>query len=124
MNNDRRVVITGLGSVTPLGNDVETFWSNLKNGVSGIRAIDAFDTIAYDCRIGGQVHNFDPKPFYKNPKDERRTDRFTQLSQAAAKMTHGDNGIDIENLERRYCFGIIVSTGIGGLKTLRDQVTI
>jgi len=65
MNNDRRVVITGLGSVTPLGNDVETFWSNLKNGVSGIRAIDAFDTSAYDCRIGGQVHNFDPKPFFK-----------------------------------------------------------
>ena len=124
MNNDRRVVITGLGSVTPLGNDVETFWSNLKNGVSGIRAIDAFDTSAYDCRIGGQVLNFDPKLFFKNPKDMRRTDRFTQLSMAAAKMAVEDSGIDIENLERRDRFGVIVSTGIGGLKTLQDQLTI
>src|SRR5437667_2575983 len=124
MNNDRRVVITGLGSITPLGNDVETFWSNLKNGVSGIRAIDAFDTAAYDCKIGGQVPNFDPKPFFKNPKDVRRTDRFTQLSMAAAKMAVDDSGIDVENLERRDRFGVIVSTGIGGLKTLQDQLTI
>src|SRR2546430_12335624 len=112
MNNDRRVGITGLGSVTPLGNDVETFWSNLKNGVSGIHAIDAFDTSAYDCRIGGQVRNFDPKPFFKNPKDVRRTDRFTQLSMAAAKMAVEDSGIDIGNLERRDRFGVILSTGI------------
>src|SRR2546430_5812864 len=124
MNNDRRVVITGLGSVTPLGNDVETFWSNLKNGVSGIRAIDAFDTSAYDCRIGGQVHNFDPKPFFKNPKDLRRTDRFTQLSMAAAKMAVEDSGIDVKKLDRRDRFGVIVSTGIGGLKTLQEQLTI
>ena len=69
---ERRVVITGLGVLTPVGNDVETFWSNLKNGVSGIHKIDAFDTKAYDCKIGGQVRNFDPKPFFKNPKDVRR----------------------------------------------------
>jgi 3-oxoacyl-[acyl-carrier-protein] synthase II len=124
MNSDRRVVITGLGAVTPLGSDVETFWSNLKNGVSGIRAIDAFDTSAYDCRIGGQVRDFDPKQFFKNPKDVRRTDRFTQLSMAAAKMALNDSGIDVENLDRRDRFGVIVSTGIGGLKTLQDQLTI
>jgi len=124
MNNDRRVVITGLGTVTPVGNDVERFWSNLKNGVSGIRAIDAFDTTAYDCKIGGQVRDFDPKPFFKNPKDVRRTDRFTQLAMAAAKMAVADSGIDIENLEQRDRFGVIVSTGIGGLKTLQDQLTI
>jgi 3-oxoacyl-[acyl-carrier-protein] synthase II len=124
MNNDRRVVITGLGAITPLGSDVETFWSNLKNGVSGIRAIDAFDTTAYDCKIGGQVRDFDPKLFFKNPKDLRRTDRFTQLSMAAAKMAVEDSGIDMENLERRDRFGVIVSTGIGGLKTLQDQLTI
>jgi 3-oxoacyl-[acyl-carrier-protein] synthase II len=124
MNNDRRVVITGLGTLTPLGNDVETFWSNLKNGVSGICTIDAFDTAAYDCRIGGQVRDFDPKPFFKNPKDIRRTDRFTQLSMAAAKMALEDSGIDVANLKRRDRFGVIVSTGIGGLKTLQDQLTI
>src|SRR5438046_4952043 len=124
MNNDRRVVITGLGNFTPAGNDVERFWSNLKDGVSGIRAIDAFDTSAYDCRIGGQVRNFDPKPFFKNPKDVRRTDRFTQLAMAAARMAVADSGIDIEKLERRDRFGVIVSTGIGGLKTLQEQLTI
>src|SRR5438477_9497909 len=124
MNNDRRVVITGLGAVTPIGSDVETFWSNLKNGVSGIRAIDAFDTAGYDCKIGGQVRDFDPKPFFKNPKDVRRTDRFTQLAMAAAKMAVADSGIDTENLKQRDRFGVIVSTGIGGLKTLQDQLTI
>ncbi len=124
MNNDRRVVITGLGAVTPLGSDVETFWSNLKNGVSGIRAIDAFDTTAYDCKIGGQVRDFDPKPFFKNPKDVRRTDRFTQLSMAATKMAIEDSGIDIANVKHRDRFGVIVGTGIGGLKTLQDQLTI
>src|SRR5260370_27824681 len=124
MNNDRRVVITGLGVVTPVGNDIETFWSNLKNGVSGIRAIDAFDTAAYDCKIGGQVRDFDPKPFFKNPKDVRRTDRFTQLAMAAATMAVTDSGIDMENLQQGDRFGVIVSTGIGGLKTLQDQLTI
>ena len=124
MNNDRRVVITGLGVVTPVGNDIETFWSNLKNGVSGIRAIDAFDTTGYDCKIGGQVRDFDPKSFFKNPKDVRRTDRFTQLAMAAAKMAVTDSGIDMKNLEQRDRFGVIVSTGIGGLKTLQDQLTI
>jgi 3-oxoacyl-[acyl-carrier-protein] synthase II len=121
---ERRVVITGLGVLTPIGNDVETFWSNLKNGVSGIHTIDAFDTGAYDCKIGGQVRGFDPKPFFKNPKDVRRTDRFTQLSMGAARIALDDSGIDVANLKDRNRFGVIVSTGIGGLKTLQDQLTI
>ena len=93
--NDRRVVITGMGVVTPLGNSVETFWSNLRNGVSGISIIDAFDTSGYDCKIGGQIRDFDPKQFFKNPKDVRRTDRFTHLAMAAAKMALADSGIDM-----------------------------
>ena len=121
---ERRVVITGMGVLTPVGNGLETFWSNLKNGVSGIRTIDAFDTTGYDCKIGGQVRDFDPKPFFKNPKDVRRTDRFTQLAMAAAKMAVEDCGIDIEKLDRRDRFGVIVSTGIGGLKTLQEQLTV
>ena len=115
MNNDRRVVITGLGAITPLGNDVETFWRNLKNGISGIHKIEAFDTAAYDCKIGGEVRGFDPKAFFKNPKDIRRTDRFAQLGLAAAKMALEDSGIDLEKLRRRDRFGVIVSSGIGGL---------
>src|SRR5256885_16978696 len=118
---ERRVVITGMGVVTPVGNDLETFWSNLRNGVSGIRTIDAFDTSGYDCKIGGQVRDFDPKPFFNNPKDVRRTDRFTHLAMAAAKKAMADSGIDISNLKQRDRFGVIVSTGIGGLKTLQDQ---
>ena len=121
---DRRVVITGMGVLTPVGNDVETFWSNLKNGVSGIHTIDAFDTTAYDCKIGGQVRDFDPKLFFKNPKDVRRTDRFSQLAVAAAKMALEDSGIDVANLKQRDRFGVLVSSGIGGLKTLQDQLTI
>jgi 3-oxoacyl-[acyl-carrier-protein] synthase II len=124
MNNDRRVVITGLGAITPLGNDVETFWSNLKNGVSGIGKIEAFDTSAYACKIGGEVRGFDPKAFFKNPKDVRRTDRFAQLALAAARMALDDSGIDVEKLKHRDRFGVIVSSGIGGLKTLQDQLTI
>ena len=121
---ERRVVITGMGVVTPIGNDLETFWSNLKNGVSGIHTIDAFDTTGYDCRIGGQVRDFDPKPFFKNPKDVRRTDRFTHFAMAAAKMAIADSGIDVANLNERDRFGVIVGTGIGGLKTLQDQLRI
>jgi 3-oxoacyl-[acyl-carrier-protein] synthase II len=121
--NDRRVVITGLGVITPVGNDLESFWHSLKNGVSGIRTITAFDTTAYDCRIGGEVRGFDPKSFFKNPKDVRRTDRFAQLSMAAAKMAMADGSIDmaVENPER---FGVLVSSGIGGLKTLEDQYSV
>lgn len=121
--NNRRVVITGLGAITPVGNDVETFWSSLKNGVSGIRRIEGFDTSGFDCQIGGEVRDFDPKPYFKNPKDVRRTDRFAQLAMAASKMAMQDSGIDLEKV-RRDRFGVIVSSGIGGLQTLQDQQTV
>lgn len=120
---DRRVVITGLGVVTPIGNDVDTFWRNLQNGVSGIGQIQAFDTTAYDCRIAGEVRDFDPKNYFKNPKDVRRTDRYTHLAMAAAKMAKDDSGVDLDKVDRRR-FGVIVSSGIGGLRTLEDQHTI
>jgi 3-oxoacyl-[acyl-carrier-protein] synthase II len=123
MNYDRRVVITGLGAMTPLGNDVETFWSGLKSGLSGIRLIETFDTTNHDCKIGGEVRGFEPKRYFKNPKDLRRTDRFAQLALAAAKMALEDGGIDLEKV-RRDRFGVIVSSGIGGLKTLEDQYRV
>src|SRR5687767_6382308 len=120
---DRRVVITGLGVVTPIGNDVDTFWRNLRNGVSGIGKIQAFDTTAYDCQIAGEVREFEPKNYFQNPKDVRRTDRYTHLAMAAAKMAKDDSGVDLEKVDRRR-FGVIVSSGIGGLRTLEDQHTI
>src|ERR1700674_4136029 len=117
---NRRVVLTGLGVVTPIGNDVDTFWRNCLNGVSGIERIQAFDTEGYDCRIAGEVRNFEPKDFFKNPKDPRRADRFAQFAMAAAKMAMTDSGLDLEKVNRER-FGVIVSSGIGGLKTLEDQ---
>jgi 3-oxoacyl-[acyl-carrier-protein] synthase II len=122
--NNRRVVITGMGVVTPLGSDLEQYWSNLKNGVSGIERIQAFDASAFDTQIGGEVRDFDPKPYFKNPKDVRRTDRFAQLAMAAAHLAMKDGGIDAANIEHRERFGVIVSSGIGGLKTLQDQQTV
>jgi len=120
MTPDRRVVITGMGVVTPVGNDLETFWRHLKEGASGIEKIQAFDVTGYDCKIAGEVRNFDPKNYFTNPKDVRRTDRYTHLAMAAAKMAKEDSGIDLEKVDR-HRFGAIVSSGIGGLKTLEDQ---
>src|SRR4029077_8406697 len=121
--NERRVVITGLGVITPVGNDLETFWKNLVEGSSGMRRIHAFYTANYDCKIGGEVRDFEPKNFFKNAKDVRRTDRFAQLAMAAAKMSIQDSGLDLEHVNRDR-FGVLVSSGIGGLKTLEDQFSV
>ncbi len=123
MSNDRRVVITGLGVVTPVGNNLDTFWESLKEGKSGIGRITAFDVKQYDCRIAGEVRNFDPKPVFNNPKDIRRTDRFVHLAMGAAKMAVQDSGLDLGKVNRDR-FGTIISSGIGGLKTLEDQFRI
>ncbi len=116
----RRVVITGIGVVTPVGNDLQTFWQNLLAGHSGVGPIQAFDASEYASRIAGEVTNFQPTPFYKTPKDVRRSDRYTQFSMAASKMALADSGIDLDgmNLER---FGVILGSGIGGLSTLEEQ---
>ena len=118
--NDRRVVITGMGVVTPLGSELELFWDNLLQGRSGIGRITRFDTADYDCRIAGEVRDFEPRNVFNNPKDVKRTDRFTQMAMGAAKMAMKDSGIDMEKTNRQR-FGVIVSSGIGGLKTLEDQ---
>ena len=120
---DRRVVITGIGVVSPLENTLEAFWSNLQNGVSGIRRIEAFDTSDYDCKIGGEVIDFDPKPFFDSPKDARRTDRFAQLGMAASKMAYEDSGLDRDKLDPAR-IGVMVGSGIGGLGTLESAYTV
>ncbi len=117
---NRRVVITGMGVITPIGRELETFWNNLLEGRSGIVDISRFDTTGYDCTIAGEVRDFDPKPVFNNPKDHKRTDRFTHLAMAAAKSAMADCGIDMEKVVRER-FGVLVSSGIGGLKTLEDQ---
>jgi 3-oxoacyl-[acyl-carrier-protein] synthase II len=84
--NDRRVVVTGIGVVSPLGNDLATFWSNLIAGQSGIRQIQSISTEQYSCKIAGEVVDFDPAHWFNNPKDARRADRFCQMAVGAAKM--------------------------------------
>lgn len=120
--SERRVVVTGIGVVSPLGNDLETSWGSMLEGKSGIRRIESIDTSAYDCKIGGEVVDFDPKPYFQNPKDSRRTDRYTQLAMAASKMAHADSGVDFEKVDRTR-FGVMVGSGIGGLRTLEVQHT-
>jgi 3-oxoacyl-[acyl-carrier-protein] synthase II len=121
--SQRRVVITGMGVTTPCGNDVPTFWNNMINGVSGIGPITLFDCAAYDCRIAGEVKNFDPKAAFKKPKDVKRTDRFVHVVVAAAKEAMADAGLTgpIGDPER---FGCILGSGIGGLKTTEDEHTV
>ncbi|MEM8953273.1 MAG: beta-ketoacyl-ACP synthase II [Verrucomicrobiota bacterium] len=119
---ERRVVVTGIGIISPVGNDLEESWANLVAGKSGIRRIESLDTSPYDCKIGGEVVGFDPKPYFENPKDSRRTDRYTQLAMGASKMAHVDSGIDFEGVDRGR-FGVMVGSGIGGLRTLELQHT-
>ncbi len=120
MNMDRRVVITGMGVVSPIGNDLDTFWQNLTTGKSGVRTITSMDTTDYGCKIAGEVVDFDAKPYFKNFKDARRSDRFAQLAMGASVMALNDSGVDFDAVDRDR-FGCMVGSGIGGLMTLEEQ---
>jgi len=119
----RRVVVTGLGVISPVGNNLRTFWDNLVHGRSGIRRITQFDASTYDCQIAGEVEAFNPAEYLRNPKDVRRTDRFTQFAMACSKLALDDSGLDLEKVDKTR-FGVLVGSGIGGLRTLEDQHTI
>ena len=120
---DRRVVVTGLGVVTPLGHDLETFWKNLISGQCGIDRITAFDAAAFDTKIAGEVRNFDPAPAFPSPKDVRRTDRYSQFGVHAAWSALKDSGADLDKLDRDE-IGVIIGSGIGGLETTSAQIKI
>jgi 3-oxoacyl-[acyl-carrier-protein] synthase II len=119
----RRVVVTGLGTLTPLANDFPKTWDRLIRGESGIAPVTAFDTTGYDCRIAGEVRNFDPATAFKNPKDVRRTDRYTHLAMAAAGEAWRDAGLEQASIDLDRA-GVLVGSGIGGLRTLEEQHTI
>ena len=120
---DRRVVVTGLGVVTPLGHDLETFWKNLISGQCGIDRITAFDATAFDTKIAGEVRNFDPAPAFPSPKDVRRTDRYSQFGVYAAWSALKDSGAELDKLNRDE-IGVIIGSGIGGLETTSAQIKI
>lgn len=118
--SDRRVVITGMGVVTPLGHDLNTFWQNLIAGQCGIDKITAFDTSAYDAKIAAEVRNFDPTPAFPSPKEIRRTDRYAQFGIYSAWAALKDSGLDLDK-ENRDEIGVMLGSGIGGLATTSDQ---
>lgn len=111
-----RVVITGIGGVTPLANDMETTWKKLLAGESGIAPITLFDASAFDSRIAGEVKAFNPEG-YMTPKQARHMDRFTQFAVASAKMLLADSGYEITE-KNAFDVGVILGIGLGGLHTL------
>lgn len=117
----RRVVITGMGTLNPIGNSVEEAWKNCKAGVCGIDNITAFDTTDFKVKVAGEVKNFKPEE-YIDKREARRMDRFTQLAVAAANEAVKMSGLDIEKEDADRC-GVLVSSGIGGLGTLADEHT-
>ena len=121
--SDRRVVITGLGTVTALGHDIDTFWKNIIAGQCGIDRITSFDPTSYDCQIAAEVKDFDPVPAFPSAKEVRRTDRFAQLGIYAGWRALQDSGMDLDKLDRDQ-IGVFIGSGIGGLQTHDDQHTV
>jgi 3-oxoacyl-[acyl-carrier-protein] synthase II len=115
-----RVVVTGLGAVTPLGNDVPAFWSGLVEGRSGVGLITAYDPSGEAVRIAAEVKDFDPVAFLGR-KQARRTDRFTQLALVAADQAVTDAGLTFEDKGNGNNVGVILGTGIGGICTLLEN---
>ena len=117
LNGRRRVVITGLGAVTPLGNDVEETWKNLLGGESGAAEITHFDASEFPVHFACELKDFDPAVWIER-KQARRMDRFAQMILAAARQAEADSGLDIEREADRI--GASIATGIGGLKAFQD----
>jgi len=116
----KRVVITGLGAITPLGSDVESTWKNALEGKSGAGPITQFDTELFKTKFACEVKNFDPSEHFDR-KEARKFDRYTQFAIVAAKEAIEDSGLDFET-EDVNRIGVIVSAGIGGIKTFEDEV--
>jgi 3-oxoacyl-[acyl-carrier-protein] synthase II len=115
----RRVVITGVGAVTPLGNTAEEFWAGLLEGRSGIGPITRFDTTGYPTRIAGEVQGFEPLN-YIDKKEARKLDPFLKYAIACAVMAVEDAGLDVGKVDGAR-FGVLVGSGIGGIETLLDS---
>ena len=115
-----RVVVTGMGAITPIGNDVESFWQGLKDKTVGIGPITYFDTTEYKCTLAAEVKGFDPKQ-YMDAKAARRMEAFSQFAVAASKEALEQSGIDMEK-EDPYRVGVCVGSGIGSLQAMEKDV--
>jgi len=115
----RKVVVTGLGLISPVGTGKEKFWQALLEGRSGIKRIEAFDPSDFDSQIAGEVRDFDVEKFLSR-KEARRMDRFSQFAVCASMMAIEDAGLDVTRVDRNL-IGVILGSGIGGIKTFEDQ---
>ncbi|MEG3436374.1 beta-ketoacyl-ACP synthase II [Pannus brasiliensis CCIBt3594] len=118
----KRVVITGLGAITPLGNDLASYWAGLVGGKSGLGPITHFDASRHACRIAAEVKGFDPHD-YLDRKEAKRMDRFSQFAVAASLQALADSKLAIDDLNADD-IGVLIGTGVGGLKVLEDQQEI
>lgn len=119
---ERRVVVTGMGAITPIGKTVDEFWEGIKNGECGIDEISQFDTTDYKVKLAAEVKNFMPEDYFDR-KGVKRLERFSQFAIIAAKEAMKDSGITEENTNMNKV-GVIISTGIGGLRTIEDQTNL
>ena len=118
----KRVVITGMGAITPIGNTLEAYWQGLLAGKSGIGPITLFDASKHKCRIAGEVKGFDPLE-YLDAKDAKRTDRFAQFAIAASKQALANADLTITDLNAEQV-GVMIGTGVGGLKVMEEQQAV
>lgn len=114
-----RVVVTGMGAVTPIGNDVKTFWENCRNGVSGIDYIKGFDTENFKVKIAAEVKDFNAEQYIAK-KECKRMDKFCQYAIAAADQAIKQSQLNIETIDK-YKFGVVIGSGIGGLGTIEQE---
>ncbi len=117
----KRVVVTGLGALTPIGNNVPDFWNGLINGVSGAGPITQFDATQFKTKFACEVKDFDPNQFFDR-KEARKMDRYTQLAIAAAKEAIDNSGMDLEKVDKNE-IGVIMASGIGGIQTFEQEVS-
>ena len=117
---ERRVVITGMGVITPIGNDASSFWKSLIEGRGGIGPVTCFDASQLDSRIAGEVKGFDPSAYGMTSKDVKRMDKFGQYAVASTKQALADSGLDLEK-ENKERIGVIIGSGIGSLYTIEEQ---
>ncbi|MBC6003940.1 beta-ketoacyl-ACP synthase II [Paeniclostridium sp. NSJ-45] len=115
----KRVVITGLGCVTPVGTGKDKFWENIKNGICGIDKITRFDSSSFQTQIAGEVKDFNPED-YMNKKESKRMDRFTHFAIASASLAVKDANLDMDLLNKEKV-GVIIGSGIGGVETIEEQ---
>ena len=118
----QRVVVTGLGAVTPIGNTVADYWEGLTSASNGVEAITLFDAAQHACRFAAEVKNFDPSGFIE-PKDAKRWDRFCKFGVVAAKQALADSGLTITP-DNAHRIGVSIGSGVGGLLTMETQAHV